>query len=121
MAAEPLHIDMEYDSNHNKAYRRVIYTTGSMQVVLMNLKPGQEIGNEVHPDNDQFFRFEAGTGKAIVSGVEYKLYNGVVLVVPKGTWHNIINTSLSEPLKLYTIYAPPHHPAGLIQEDKVEE
>lgn len=92
----------------NTNFRQVIYTAAHCQLVLMQLQPNEEIGQEVH-DGDQFFRFESGEGKAILDGVEHPLKDGDVVIIPAGTQHNIINTSDSSPLKLYTIYAPPHH------------
>ena len=118
MAVSPLHIDIESLTQQNTAYRRVYYTLPAMQVVFMSLKPKEEIGMEVHPDNDQFFRIEQGIGLAVVNDEPYLLRPNTVLVVPRGQYHNIINTSITDPLKLYTIYTPAHHPHGLIQMDK---
>jgi len=86
----------------------------------MNLKPKEEIGMEVHSDNDQFFRFEKGEGKCIIDGNEYPLKDGVVIVVPAGANHNVINISETEDLKLYTIYSPAHHKDGIIRVTKQE-
>jgi len=108
-------IDTETLSNEN--YRAVIFT-GKIQLVLMMLKPSEEIGMEVHNDSDQFFRIEQGQAKVILNDEESILEVDDVLVVPAGTNHNIINNSSSETLKLYTIYAPPTHPAGTVQKDK---
>ena len=93
----------------NTFFRQVLYTTKNMQLVLMSLKPTEEIGFEIHQENDQFFRFEKGEGKAIIDDNEYLISNGTVVIVPKGAKHNIINTSEKEDLKFYTIYAPAHH------------
>jgi mannose-6-phosphate isomerase-like protein (cupin superfamily) len=90
-----------------------------MQLVLMSLKPGEEIGMEVHPDVDQFFRFEEGSGKVIVNGEESTVQEDDVVIVPANSEHNIINNSSSN-LKLYTIYAPPQHPDGTIHKTKAE-
>lgn len=117
-AFPPLHINIDKLTKENNAYRRVYYTLPHMQVVFMSLKPNEEIGMEVHSDNDQFFRIEEGQGMAIVDGIKYILLPDTVLVVPRGVYHNIINTSDVEKLKLYTIYTPAHHPDGLIQNDK---
>jgi len=84
----------------------------------MSLKTGEEIGEEIHHDNDQFFRFESGFGKCIVDGNEYKVKDGDVMIIPAGTKHNIINTDISEELKMYTIYAPPHHKDGIVRATK---
>src|SRR3990167_1214474 len=104
----------------NSFFRQVIHTSKNLQLVLMALKPKEEIGFEVHNENDQFFRFEVGTGKAIVDEMEYELSLGDVLIVPKGSRHNIINTSKTEFLKFYTLYSPPHHKDGTIHKTKEE-
>lgn len=106
---EPFVGNIEEDTINNKYFREVIFTGEHEQLVLMSLKPGEDIGEEVH-DIDQFFRFESGQGKAILEGKEYELKDGVALVVPSGTKHNIINTSNEEPLQLYTIYSSQQHP-----------
>lgn len=104
----------------NNNFRRVLYTGKYSQLVLMCLKPSEEIGMEVHPDNDQFFRFESGMGKVIIDGNEYEIGDGVAIVVPAGAQHNIINTSGTEELKLYTIYSPAHHKDGIVRATKAE-
>jgi mannose-6-phosphate isomerase-like protein (cupin superfamily) len=105
---------------NNDKFRKVLYTGHHSQLVLMSLLPGEEIGMEVHEDNDQFFRFEKGQGKCIIDGNEYELSDGMAVVVPAGAQHNIINISGSEPLKLYTIYSPAHHKDGVIRATKAE-
>ena len=102
----------------NTNFRQVLFTAPHSQLVLMCLKPSEEIGMEVHPNVDQFFRFDAGEGKAILDGAEYPIKNGDCVVVPAGTQHNIINTSADKELKLYTIYSPPQHPDGTIHTTK---
>lgn len=102
----------------NENFRQVLYTGKYCQLVLMTLKPNQDIGQEVHPDTDQFFRIESGNGKAVIDSNEYEISDGSVIIVPAGSEHNIINTSDSEPLKLYTLYAPPHHRNGIIHQTK---
>jgi mannose-6-phosphate isomerase-like protein (cupin superfamily) len=87
---------------------------------VMSIAPGEDIGMETHNNVDQFIRIEAGTGRAVLNGKEYNLEDGSAVVVPAGTEHNIINSSKSEPLKLYTIYSPPNHPHGTINKDKAE-
>jgi len=87
---------------------------------LMSLKPKEEIGMEVHPDNDQFFRFEQGIGKVIIDGNEYEVKDGFAVIVPAGAQHNVINTSQTEALKLYTIYSPAHHKDGIVRATKEE-
>lgn len=104
----------------NDNFRKVLYTAGHSQLVLMSLQPGEEIGMETHEDNDQFFRFEKGKGKAIIDGNEYDLTDGMAVVVPAGAQHNIINVSQSEDLKLYTIYSPAHHQDGVLRKTKAE-
>jgi len=112
--------NIEKDTLENNNFRKVLYTSKHSQLVLMSLKPGEEIGMEVHEENDQFFRFEQGEGKCIIDGNEYELRDGVAIVVPAGAQHNIINTSDTEELKLYTIYSPAHHKDGIVRETKEE-
>jgi len=112
--------NIEKDTLENENYRKVLYTSKHSQLVLMSLKPKEEIGMEIHPDNDQFFRIEKGQGKCIIDGNEYKLEDGVAIVVPAGSQHNVINTSETEELKLYTIYSPAHHKDGIIRPTKKE-
>lgn len=100
-------------------FRQVVYTGHHSQLVLMSLEAGSEIGMEVHADNDQFFRFEAGTGKVIIDGNEYQVTDGDAVVVPAGAQHNIINTG-DMALKLYTIYSPAHHQDGIVRMTKEE-
>jgi len=102
----------------NNNFRRVLYTGKYSQLVLMSLRPKEEIGMEVHPANDQFFRFEKGQGQCIIDGSEYDLTDGSAIVVPAGSQHNIINVSESEDLKLYTIYSPAHHKDGIVRSTK---
>ena len=104
----------------NNNFRKVLYTSKHSQLVLMSLKPGEEIGMEVHQDNDQFFRFEKGQGKCIIDGNEYEITDGSAVVVPAGAQHNIINVSESEELKLYTIYSPAHPKDGIVRATKEE-
>jgi len=112
--------NIEKDTLENGNFRKVLYTGKHSQLVLMSLKPKEEIGAEVHKDNDQFFRFEAGQGKCVIDGNEYALGNGSVIVVPAGAQHNIINVSDTEDLKLYTIYSPAHHQDGVVRKTKAE-
>ncbi len=112
--------NIEKDALENGNFRKVLYTGKHSQLVLMSLKPKQEIGMEVHKDNDQFFRFEKGQGKCIIDGNEYELSDGVVIVVPAGAEHNIINASNTDDLKLYTIYSPAHHKDGIVRATKEE-
>ena len=102
----------------NSDFRRVLYTGKYSQLVLMSLEPGEEIGSEVHADVDQFFRFEKGTGKVVIDGLDRAVADGDAAIVPAGAEHNVVNTSLLEPLKLYTIYSPPEHRDGVVRATK---
>jgi len=104
----------------NDDFRRVLYTAPHCQLVLMSLKPNEEIGLEVHEDNDQFFRFESGQGRVVIDGNEYEVKDGSAIVVPAGAEHNVINRSGSEALRLYTIYSPAHHKDGVVRATKAE-
>ena len=104
----------------NTNFRKVEYTGKHLQLVLMTLPPNGEIGLEVHNDTDQFFRFESGVGKVLVDGNEYIVGDGDSVIVPEGAEHNVINTSDSEPLTMYTIYAPAHHKDGTVHVTKAE-
>jgi mannose-6-phosphate isomerase-like protein (cupin superfamily) len=110
--------NIEKDAQKNTNFRKVLYTGSHLQVVLMSLKPGEDIGTETHKSVDQFFRFESGMGKCIIDGIEYKAGKGDVIVVPAGSEHNVINTSSAEGLKMVTIYAPPNHKDGIINPTK---
>ena len=112
--------NIEKETLENMNFRKVLYTGKHSQLVLMCLKPKEEIGMEVHEENDQFFRFEKGMGKCIIDGNEYALQDGTAIVVPSGAQHNIINTSETEEMKLYTIYSPAHHKDGIVRMTKEE-
>ena len=105
---------------NNSFFRHVLYTGKYTQLVLMSLKPKEEIGAEVHETVDQFFRFERGEGKVIIGKEEYHVKDGDVIIVPAGSLHNIVNLSENEDLKLYTLYSPPNHPNGTIHKTKEE-
>ena len=111
--------NIERDTLANENFRTVVFTATHSQVVLMSLLPGEEIGMETHMKSDQFFRFESGTGKAIVAGEEYTMSDGSALLVPAGNEHNIINTG-STKMKLYTVYAPANHIDGRIHVTKAD-
>jgi mannose-6-phosphate isomerase-like protein (cupin superfamily) len=113
--------NIEQDTLENKDYRRVLYTGRNMQLVLMTLQPGEEIGLETHDEHDQFIRVEAGTGTAILNGKKHELSDGVAVVIPAGIEHNVVNTSKREPLRLYTLYGPPEHPHGTVHHTKRDE
>lgn len=112
-------VDIEKITLENENFRKVLYTAKNSQLVVMNLKPGEEIGEEVHK-LDQFVRCEIGQGKAVLDDVSYIISDGVAVVVPAGIKHNIINTSQDEPLKLYTVYSPPNHRDGVVHETKAQ-
>jgi len=112
--------NIEKETLENNNFRKVLYTAKHSQLVLMSLAPKEEIGMEVHPDNDQFFRFEKGEGKCVIDGNEYKVEDGSAVIVPAGSQHNVINVSDAEQLKLYTIYSPAHHKDGVIRATKQE-
>lgn len=112
------HIEKETLENEN--FRKVIYTSKYSQLVLMCLKPKEEIGMEIHEKNDQFFRFESGSGKIIIDKNEYYVSDGDAVIVPAGANHNVINVSEIEELKLYTIYSPAHHKDGIVRATKNE-
>ena len=113
--------NIETDTLENKDYRRVLYTGRNMQLVLMTLQPGEEIGLETHDEHDQFIRVEEGTGTAILNGKKHDLSDGVAVVIPAGVEHNVVNTSKKEPLRLYTLYGPPEHPDGTVHHTKRDE
>ncbi len=109
--------DIEKATRENTDFRRVIYTAPSSQLVLMCLKPGEEIGEETHEKVDQFFRIEEGEGKTVINGVDHPIGNGSAIVIPAGTLHNIVNTG-PDFLKLYTVYSPPNHKDGVIHSTR---
>lgn len=112
------HANIEELVAGNENFRQVVYTAKHSQLVLMALKPNEEIGMEVHDENDQFFRFESGVGKVFIDGNEYLVKDGDVIVIPSGAEHNVINTSGTESLKMYTIYSPAHHADGTVHATK---
>jgi mannose-6-phosphate isomerase-like protein (cupin superfamily) len=109
--------DIEDRTEENEDFRRVLYTGKNLQLVLMALRPGEEIGEEVHDDRDQFFRVEKGEGEVSIDGKRTKVESDFAIVVPAGARHNVRNTG-DEPLKLYTIYAPPEHVDGTVHATK---
>ena len=113
-------VNIETRTLENRHFREVLFTGPHLQLVVMTLQPGEEIGLEKHDDTDQFIRVEAGSGEAILDGERHRLEDGVAVVIPAGTEHNVVNTSSSEPLRLYTIYTPPEHADGTIHETKDE-
>lgn len=111
---------LEKETEKNSDFRRVLYTGKHSQLVLMSLKPGEEIGEETHNDVDQFFRFERGEGKVIIDGVEHRVKDGDGVIVPAGARHNVVNISKRVNLRLYTIYSPPEHQDGVVRHTKQE-
>src|SRR5512135_2306981 len=112
---------IESQTLKNDFFRHVLFTGKYCQLVVMCLQGGEEIGNEVHPNTDQFFRIEEGEAKFVFNGSEeHTVQDGEAVVVPAGTYHNVINTSKTKSLKLYTLYAPPNHPDGTIHKNKAE-
>lgn len=121
----PFVTNIEQATVQNTNYRTALWTGCNLQLTLMSIPVGGEIGLEMHPDTDQFLRFEEGTGMAIMGpardclNFQRPVCSGFALFVPAGTWHNVINTG-NQPLKIYTIYAPPHHPHGTVQATKAQ-
>ncbi len=111
--------DIEKLSEENSSFRRVLYTAKSSQLVVMSLKPLEDIGEETH-QLDQFLRVEEGEGKTVLDGVEHPIRAGFAILVPAGTRHNIINTSPDKAMKLYTVYAPPNHRDGVVHATKAQ-
>ena len=111
--------DIEDRTEENRDFRRVVYTGPHMQLVLMSLPPGEEIGEEVHTDVDQFFRVEEGRGEVWIDGKKTKIQSDFAIVVPAGARHNIVNTG-EKALKLYTLYAPPQHADGVVHATKAD-
>jgi mannose-6-phosphate isomerase-like protein (cupin superfamily) len=112
--------DIEKETKKNTDFRRVLYTGKFSQLVLMSLKPGEEIGEEVHDDVDQFFRFEEGEGTVVIDDAEHTVKDGSAVVVPSGAKHNVLNTSKTADLKLYTIYSPPEHQDKVVRKTRKE-
>ncbi len=113
-------INIEQKTLEGNNFREVLYTTARSQLVIMTLQAGEEIGMEHHTGHDQFIRVEEGEGVAILDGEEHPLVDGTAVVIPAGTEHNVINTSQTAPLRLYTLYTPPEHPDGIVHRTKSE-
>ena len=111
--------NIEEKTEQNSFFRQVLYTGKYTQLVVMSLLPGEEIGMEVHPQVDQFFRIEEGQAKVVIDGEEHEVDEGFAIIVPAGSQHNVVNTG-SNPLKLYTLYSPPNHPDGTIHPTRAE-
>jgi mannose-6-phosphate isomerase-like protein (cupin superfamily) len=113
-------VDIEKKTLANNYFRKVLFTGKHAQLVVMCLKPGEEIGNEVHPKVDQFFRIEQGRALFVFRGKKIVAKNGDAVIVPAGTYHNVINDAKTIRLKLYTLYSPPNHPDGTVHKTKAE-
>lgn len=111
--------DIEDRTEGNRDFRRVLYTGPHMQLVLMSLRPGEELGEEIHENTDQFFRIEEGKGEVSIEGRQTPIESDVAIVIPAGLRHNIRNTG-DEDLKLYTLYAPPEHPQGTVHRTRAD-
>jgi mannose-6-phosphate isomerase-like protein (cupin superfamily) len=111
--------NIEDATTGNADFRRVLYTGKYLQLVLMTLQPGEEIGAEVHEDRDQFFRIEEGEGEVHIDGAASRVEDDFAVIVPAGARHNVVNTG-SKPLKLYTLYGPPEHKDGTVHQDKAQ-
>lgn len=113
--------NIEKQTMENNFFRQVMFTGKHCQLVVMCLQGGEDIGREVHPTTDQFFRIEEGEAKFIFNDTEeHVVKSGEAVVVPAGTYHNVINTSKTEQMKLYTVYSPPNHPDGTIHKTRAE-
>ena len=112
--------NIEQATLENTNFRKVLHTTEHQQLVVMSIPVGGEIGQEVHDENDQFIRIEAGQAEAMIDGRKITLGDDDVIIIPRGAEHNVVNTSSSEDLKLYTIYSPPHHKDGTVHATKEE-
>jgi len=112
--------NLEIETKKNTDFMRVLYTGKNSQLVLMCLKPGEEIGEEVHEDRDQFFRFDQGEGAVVIDGVKSVVKDGSGVIVPAGARHNVLNTSAKQDLRLYTIYSPPEHQDKVVRHTKAE-
>lgn len=113
------HTNIDKDTVKNSNFRKVLFTSSKIQLVIMSLSPGQDIGEETHTDTDQFIRIERGEGEAIIGDKKYSLLDGDAIIVPSGSKHNII--AGSEGMKLYTVYSPPHHENGIVNKTKEDE
>ncbi len=112
--------NIEEETLGNEYFRKVLFTGPQSQLVVMAIKPGEEIGMEKHSGTDQFIRIEEGEAKIVLDGKEYQAEDDFAIVIPAGTYHNVINSSAEKSLKLYTVYSPPEHPAGTIHKTKKE-
>ena len=112
--------NIERDTRESEDFRRVLYTGRHTQLVLMTLRPNEEIGLETHGEHDQFIRVEQGTGYVLLNGDKHALEDGSAVVIPAGVEHNVVNDSRTNALRLYTLYSPPEHPDGTVHRTKAE-
>ena len=112
--------NIETRTLENQYFRHVLFTGPNLQLVVMTLQPGEDIGVETHDDHDQFFRVEEGVGVAMIDNERHELSDGMVAIIPAGAEHNVINTSDNAPLRIYTIYAPAEHPDGTINKTRAD-
>jgi len=112
--------NIEAKTQENSNFREVLYTGPHSQLVVMTLRPSEDIGMEMHDHTDQFIRVESGSGEAIIDGKRHPLSDGVAVMIPAGSEHNIVNTSTTAPLRLYTLYSPPEHADGTVHRTKQE-
>jgi mannose-6-phosphate isomerase-like protein (cupin superfamily) len=113
--------NIEKETEKNKYFRKVLFTGKHLQLVVMSLQGGEEIGKEIHKTVDQFFRVESGKAKFVLNDTETHIVGpGGAAIIPAGTWHNVLNASKTDPLKLYTVYTPPNHPEGTIHKSKAD-
>jgi mannose-6-phosphate isomerase-like protein (cupin superfamily) len=113
-------LDLERETIANQDFRRVIFTGHDLQLVLMTLAPGEELGSETHARHDQFIRVESGIGKVSLDDQDYPVTHGIAVVIPAGVEHNLVNTSNTQPLRFYTLYGPPEHPDGTVHASKAD-
>lgn len=113
-------LDLERETIANKDFRRVIFTGHDLQLVLMTLSPGEEIGSETHTSHDQFLRVESGVGEVTLDRRSFPVTHGTAVIIPAGVEHNVVNTSSTQPLRLYTLYGPPEHAVGTVHQTKAD-
>ncbi len=113
-------VDIDQATQKNEYFREVLFTGKHAQLVVMSLKPGEDIGREVHDHVDQFIRVEGGVGESFIDGERTELRDGMAIVIPAGAEHNVVNASTTESLKLYTLYSPPNHPEGTVHKTRAE-
>lgn len=116
----PYLINIEQATLRNEDYRRVLFTGANAQLVLMTLQPRQDIGLETHDGHDQFIRVESGDGEVVLDGISHRIGDGSAIVIPAGVEHNVINSSSTLPMKLYSLYAPPEHADGTVHRTKAD-